>query len=343
MQLKGLGSGNLEKQYLERKRLLPLDDLTIQEKIKFKEHSTAQLKKNRKISIQRLARRERRDIQFGRKTPEIPTEFDEENFNKDNSENYENNYETKDESKKIEKPSQRPEKKNEKMKVEKPKNSQEENIVENSKKSKSFSKIVNENDSTKIKSKKEIRYSESFREKVKYKTEYSKTTNYSMDIKKSKLSTQKPYVHYKDDMSYNDKNEKKVNPNRPKTKYGKIVGSKINVKRVNSDRNKKENDRNDQYNSSTYNESISKNEVDIDRVRSSKTTFDTDRSSGNAYSSNDENSSNRSLSRDTVERIKKEEPLSETRTYPVSTGRSLGKRTLLGRKSPFTRQPLKKR
>ena len=69
MQLKGLGSGNLEKQYLERKRLLPLDDLTIQEKIKFKEHSTAQLKKNRKISIQRIARRERRDIQFGRKIP----------------------------------------------------------------------------------------------------------------------------------------------------------------------------------------------------------------------------------------------------------------------------------
>ena len=343
MQLKGLGSGNLEKQYLERKRLLPLDDLTIQEKIKFKEHSTAQLKKNRKISIQRLARRERRDIQFGRKIPEIPSEFDEENFNKDNSENYEINCEAKDESKKIEKPSQRPEKKNEKMKVEKPKNSQVENIVENSKKSKSFSKIVNENDSTKIKSKKEIRYSESFREKVKYKTEYSKTTNYSMDIKKSKLSTQKPYVHYKDDMSYNDKNEKKVNPNRPKTKYGKIVGSKINVKRVNSDRNKKENDRNDQYNSSTYNESISKNEVDIDRVRGSKTTFDTDRSSGNAYSSNDENSSNRSQSRDTVERIKKEEPLSETRTYPVSTGRSLGKRAILGRKSPFTRQPLKKR
>ena len=339
MQLKGLGSGNLEKQYLERKRLLPLDDLTIQEKIKFKEHSTAQLKKNRKISIQRLARRERRDIQFGRKIPEIPSEFDEENFNKDNSENYENNYEAKDGSKKIEKPSQRPEK----MKVEKPKNSQEENIVENSKKSKSFSKIVNENDSTKIKSKKEIRYSESFREKVKYKTEYSKTTNYSMDIKKSKLSTQKPYVHYKDDMSYNDKNEKKVNPNRPKTKYGKIVGSKINVKRVNSDRNKKENDRNDQYNSSNYNESISKNEVDIDRVRSSKTTFDTDRSSGNAYSSNNENSSNTSLSRNTEERIKKEEPLSETRTYPVSTGRSLGKRTLLSRKSPFTRQPIKKR
>ena len=343
MQLKGLGSGNLEKQYLERKRLLPLDDLTIQEKIKFKEHSTAQLKKNRKISIQRLARRERRDIQFGRKIPEIPSEFDEENFNKDNSENYEINCEAKDESKKIEKPSQRPEKKIEKIKVEKPKNSQVENIVENSKKSKSFSKIVNENESTKIKSKKEIRYSESFREKVKYKTEYSKTTNYSMDIKKSKLSTQKPYVHYKDDMSYNDKNEKKVNPNRPKTKYGKIVGSKINVKRVNSDRNKKENDRNDQYNSSTYNESISKNEVDIDRVRSSKTTFDTDRSSGNAYSSNNENSSNTSLSRNTEERIKKEEPLSETRTYPVSTGRSLGKRTLLGRKSPFTRQPLKKR
>ena len=345
----------MEKQFLERKKLLPLDDLTIEEKIKFKQHSTAQLKKNKKVSIQRLARREKRDIQFGRKIPETSTEFDEENFNKNENENENNGstYETKDENTKIEKPYEKSEKKIEKIKIEKPKNSSSETVVENSKKSKSFSKIINENDSTKTKSKKQIRYSESFREKVKYEVEYSKTTNYSMDIKKSKLSTHKPYVHFKDDMSYNDKNDKKVNTDRPKTKYGKLVGSKINVKRVYADRNKKDDDMSNQYSSSSI-ASNSKNEVTMDGMRShnnSSSSFDTNRNSGNVNSDSykdDDDTSNKWKSSDTVERIKKEDSPSEPKTYPVSTGRSLGKKgkgkgDLLGRKSPLTRQPFKKR
>ena len=185
---------------------------------------------------------------------------------------------------------------------------------------------------------------------MKYKVEYSKTTNYSMDIKKSKLSTQKPYVHFKDDMSYNDKNDKKVNTDRPKTKYGKLVGSKINVKRVYADRKKEDDDMSDQYSSSTPIKS--KNEVTIDGVRnynsSSSSSFDTDRNSGNV-NSNDDDASHKSKSSDTVERMKKEDSPSEPKTYPVSTGRSLGKGKgkgkgeVVGRKSPFTRQPLKKR
>ena len=101
------------------------------------------MKKNKKVSIQRLARREKRDIQFGRKILETSSEFDEENFNKNDNENNGSTYETKDENKKIEKPYQKSEKIIEKIKVEKSKNSRSEEVVENSKKSKSFSKIIN--------------------------------------------------------------------------------------------------------------------------------------------------------------------------------------------------------
>lgn len=356
MILKGLGSGNLEKQYLERKKLLPLDDMTIQEKIKFKEHSVAQLKKNRKVSIQRLARREKRDIQFGRKlSGESSSDFNEDTFNDDNI-NYNNDdnndFEAKNNGKKIEKPYERKEKKIEKGEDEKLKKNENLNKKETFKKPKSFSKTKSDDDVTRKRTKKEIRYSESFRDKKINTNEYSKTTNYSMEIKKSKLNPLKPYVHHKDDMSYNDKNEKKVDTRRPKTKYGKLVGSKINVKRAYIDRSNtefnrnKSNNKSDKYGNNMSNESGNANSND-QASNNTKPNRSRDGDEGISKSSRDERSKSndsdsvRSASARMEKTIKNGINTPEPKIYAKSTGRSIGK--AVGRKSPFTRQPLKKR
>jgi hypothetical protein len=69
-------SGDLITQFMERKELLPLDNMTREQRRKYREHSIAVQKKYRKISPQRLERRERRDIQFGRKVAVKPTDVD---------------------------------------------------------------------------------------------------------------------------------------------------------------------------------------------------------------------------------------------------------------------------
>ena len=235
------------------------------DKKKFTEHSTAQLKKNRKVSVQRSERKERRDIQFGRKIIEKEDGFlddeyneelfinqankNEENKNKKDSKNDNPKNDNKDEVKKSNKydDTENIVKGENKQSFYKP--NKESNYDSNEKsqipikKSKSFSKV--ESEPIKLK-KKEIKYSASYHgASPVFTNEYSKTSNYSMDIdrKQSRVSTSeytpksvpKPYVHHKDDMSYNDKNEKKTNFDRAKTKYGKLVGSKANVKRAYAD------------------------------------------------------------------------------------------------------------
>jgi hypothetical protein len=66
----GIGSGAYSKQMLERKRLLPLTNMTLKEKSDFKKKSglanLEEQKRSRKMSVERMSRRAQRDIQFGR-------------------------------------------------------------------------------------------------------------------------------------------------------------------------------------------------------------------------------------------------------------------------------------
>lgn len=186
--------------------------MTQDQKDRFKEGSTALTKKNRKVSIQRLERRERRDIQFGRK--EAPRDAD---IDVDNKGGFVDDVEAKVEPKK--KPSSGAGK-----------------SPETSEKRKSFSKV---GEKVKKLKPKEIKYANSFNVKKSYSNEYSTTSQYSMGSERKRNKDDKPSAQpspsssssFKDDTTYNDLNEKKPFTHRLKTKFGKVVGSKAKEKR----------------------------------------------------------------------------------------------------------------
>ena len=242
-------SGNLITQFLERKELLPLDNMSREERKKFRSHSVASLKKNRKISPQRLERRERRDIQFGRKVAVKPTDIDvdegamEDDFGFDEviqvpesaprrAGRVRPTRVTRVKPTKAETPTEKatpPSRTQvrEKVKAEVPSQSQGADKPE---KRKSFSKV----DKGEVKLKRsEIRYANSFREKKPFTNDFSKTSSFSMDLKRGvkKMREGRP-VNFKNDTSYNDNNDRKPSTGRPKTKFGKVVGSKVHAKAV---------------------------------------------------------------------------------------------------------------
>lgn len=252
-------SGNLITQFLERKELLPLDNMTREQRKKYREHSIAALKKYRKISPQRLERRERRDIQFGRKVAVKPTDVDvdegaaEDDFNHDDDVEVEapvaaprragrvrparvtrerptkteTETETEASAEKLtEKPATPRTQVREKVRTTVRAAPSDAQGADKPMKKKSFSKV----DKGEVKLKRsEIKYSNSFREKKPFTNEYSKTSTFSFDVKKGvkKAREDKP-VNFKNDFSYNDNNAPKPSTGRPKTKFGKVVGSKAN-------------------------------------------------------------------------------------------------------------------
>lgn len=201
-------SGSLGKQFMERKQLLPLDHMTQDQKDRFKQGSKALAKKERKVSIQRLERREKRDIQFGRK--EAPRDT---NIDVDVKGGFVDDVEVKVETKK--KPP-----------------SVARKGPDTSEKKKSFS---TDGEKERKMKPKEIRYANSFREKKVYGNEYSTTSKYSMGSERKRKTDDKPSTtpspSFKDDTTYNDLNEKKPFTHRLKTKFGKVVGSKAKEKR----------------------------------------------------------------------------------------------------------------
>jgi hypothetical protein len=211
-------SGSLGKQLMERKQLLPLDSMTPEQKERFKEGSKALAKKNRKVSIQRLERREKRDIQFGRK--EAPRDT---NIDVDNTGGFVDDIEPEPKFETKKPPSSGARKGPETEK-------RPETLV----KKKSFSR---EGEKEKKLKPKEIKYANSFREKKVYSNEYSTTSKYSMGTERKRKTDGKPTTppypppSFKDDTTYNDLNEKKPFTHRLKTKFGKVVGSKAKEKR----------------------------------------------------------------------------------------------------------------
>ena len=255
-------SGNLKVQYLERKELLPLDNMSREQRKKYRQRSVASLKKNRKVSIQRLERRARRDIQFGRKVAEKPTDIDLDEGVDENDFDFTDDIEAPEgpespprkpgrvkparvtrakPTKTAEAPAEkatRPEKEKAtpppkkqpqvKEQVRKEDVPYKARSAEKPEKKKSFSKV----DKGDVKLKKsEVRYANSFREKKPFENEYSKTSSFSMDMRKG---VRKPSADrtadYKNDTSYNDKNDPKPFTGRLKTKFGKVVGKKSSSK-----------------------------------------------------------------------------------------------------------------
>lgn len=259
-------SGDLITQFMERKELLPLDNMTREQRRKYREHSIAARKKYRKISPQRLERRERRDIQFGRKVAVKPTDVDvdegavEDDFSHDDDVEVEAPVATPRRAGRVrparvtrerptkteteaeadveaseEKPTEKPREKpatprtqvREKIRMTVRAAPSDAQGADKPMKKKSFSKV----DKGEVKLKKsEIRYANSFREKKPFTNEYSKTSTFSFDLKGArKLQEDKP-ANFKNDFSYNDNNAPKPFTGRPKTKFGKVVGSKATAK-----------------------------------------------------------------------------------------------------------------
>jgi hypothetical protein len=211
-------SGSLGKQFMERKQLLPLHHMTPDQKERFKEGSKALAKKNRKVSIQRLERREKRDIQFGRKDAPRDT-----NIDVDNIGGFVDDIEPKPKVETQKPPSSGARKGPEPVKR-----------PETLGKKKSFGR---EGEKKKKLKPKEIKYANSFRENNVYRNEYSTTSKYSMGTDRKRKTDDKPSTppypspSFKDDTTYNDLNEKKPFTHRQKTKFGKVVGSKAKEKR----------------------------------------------------------------------------------------------------------------
>jgi hypothetical protein len=249
-------SGDLITQFMERKELLPLDNMTREQRKKYREHSIAAQKKYRKISPQRLERRERRDIQFGRKVAVKPTDVDvdegavEDDFSHDDDVEVEapvatprragrvrparvtrerpTKTETETEAEKpTEKPAPPRTQVREKVRVTVRAAPSDVQGADKPMKKKSFSKV----DKGEVKLKRsEIRYANSFREKKPFTNDYSKTSSFSFDVKGArKIRDDKP-ANFKNDFSYNDNNAPKPFTGRPKTKFGKVVGSKATAK-----------------------------------------------------------------------------------------------------------------
>ena len=237
-------------QFLERKELLPLDNLSREERKKFRRHSVSEQKKNRKVSPQRLERRERRDIQYGRKTAPKPIDVDvdegamEDDFGVDEAVHVPERSPgrvgrvrptrvirvkpTKPETP-AEKPTPPPKSQvREKARVGVEVKPPAAPSAGKPEKKKSFSKV----DKGEVKLKRnEIRYAKSFREKKPFTNEFSKTSSFSMDLKKGVRKTREDRpLDFKNDTTYNDNNDPKASTGRPKTKFGKVVGSKVRVK-----------------------------------------------------------------------------------------------------------------
>lgn len=218
-------SGSLDKQYGERKQLLSLKGLQEEEKYAIKAHAKATIKKARKNTPERAERREKRDIKFGRKSANGDTNIDADagDFGDDKDKEEEIRAVRPKSSANTDKPS-RP--------VSSKSDGKEASGAE---RRKSFSKVPGGEPKLKRRQK---RYADSFREKkphtYKVGEESSRTTNFSMAYKKEepKSAGDDEIPSYKLDTTYNDKNAKRPTTGRPKTKYGKIVGSKAKSKRA---------------------------------------------------------------------------------------------------------------